>query len=205
VPAGRTSRSASGDVRIACQDGPVTTPAPDAGVRAARPADAAALGRVHARAWAAAYRDLLPAVADEAQLADAWTAAVVAPPSAHHRVLVATAGEHVVGFAALAPSPDADAAQGPGTDAELLVLLVDPDAVGHGHGSRLLNAGADVLADSGARRLRTWVPEPDVERQRFLAGAGFAADGATRVLDATGDGSTTLREIRMTVALPERP
>jgi len=160
---------------------------------------------VHARAWAAAYRDLLPAAADEGQLAQAWTAAVSAPPSPRHRVLVATAADQVVGFAALAPSPDADAApDAVGTDAELLVLLVDPDAVGRGHGSRLLNARADVLGNSGARRLRTWVPEPDVERQRFLAGAGFAADGATRVLDATGDGSTTLREIRMTAVLPER-
>jgi GNAT superfamily N-acetyltransferase len=184
----------------------VTTRAPDAGVRAARPSDAAALGHVHARAWAAAYRDLLPAVADEDQLTQAWTAAVSSPPSARHRVLVATAADQVVGFAAVAPSPDADAAPDQaGTDAELLVLLVDPDAVGRGHGSRLLNASADVLADSGARRLRSWVPEPDVERQRFLAGAGFAADGATRVLDATGDGSTTLGEIRMTAVLPERP
>ena len=187
----------------------MSTPTPDAGVRAARPTDAAALGRVHARAWAAAYRDLLPAVADEGQLARAWSAAVSAPPSPRHRVLVATAADQVVGFAALAPSPDADAAPEAGTqsgsDAELLVLLVDPDAVGRGHGSRLLNASADVLGDSGARRLRAWVPEPDVERQRFLAGAGFAADGATRVLDATGDGSTTLREIRMTTVLPERP
>jgi GNAT superfamily N-acetyltransferase len=183
-------------------------------VRAARPSDGAALGHVHARAWAAGYRDLLPAAADEPQLAQAWTAAVSAPPSARHRVLVATAGDRVVGFAALAPSQDADAdpdadpgtGQGrPGGDAELLVLLVDPDDLGHGHGSRLLNASADVLADSGTRRLRAWVPEPDVDRQRFLAGAGFAADGATRVLDATGDGSSTLREIRLTAVLPERP
>ena len=181
----------------------MTSPSPDAGVRAARPSDASALGRVQARAWAATYRDLLPAVPDESQLADAWTQAVTSPPSPRHRVLVATAGERVVGFAAVAPSRDADAAD-PGTDAELLVLLVDPDALGRGHGSRLLNASADVLADSGARRLRTWVPEPDADRQRFLAGAGFAPDGATRVLDATGDGTSTLREVRMSAVLPER-
>jgi GNAT superfamily N-acetyltransferase len=185
-----------------------SSPVPDAGVRAARPSDGAALGHVHARAWAVGYRDLLPAAADEAQLAQAWTAAVSAPPSPRHRVLVATAADRVVGFAALAPSADADADAAPdrpGGDAELLVLLVDPDDVGRGHGSRLLNASADLLADSGTRRLRAWVPEPDVDRQRFLAGAGFAADGATRVLDATGDGSSTVREIRLTAVLPERP
>ena len=184
----------------------MSSPAPDAGVRAARPSDARELGRVQARAWAAAYRDLLPAAPDEAQLAEAWAAAVSDPPSPRHRVLVATAGDRVVGFAALAPSGDADAGDptdvGP-TDVELLVLLVDPQDVGRGHGSRLLNASADVLAGSGARRLRAWVPEPDADRRRFLAGAGFAEDGATRVLDTSGDGSTVLREVRLTVVLPD--
>jgi GNAT superfamily N-acetyltransferase len=183
----------------------VTSPAPDAGVRAARPADAEALGHVQARAWAASYGDLLPAPPDERQLADAWTIAITDPPSPRHRVLVATAGTRVVGFAALAPSADADAATGTeASDAELLVLVVDPADLGHGHGSRLLNASADVLTESGARRLRAWVPEPDTDRLRFLTGAGFAADGAARVLDASGDGSSTVREIRLTAVLPAR-
>jgi GNAT superfamily N-acetyltransferase len=189
-------------VRRTCQDVPVTSPAPDAGVRAARPGDAGALGHVQARAWAASYGDLLPAAPDERQLAEAWTTAITDPPSARHRVLVATAGSRVVGFAALAPSADADAEVG--ADAELLVLVVDPADLGHGHGSRLLNASADVLAESGAARLRAWVPEPDADRLRFLAGAGFAADGAARVLDASGDGSSTVREIRLTAVLPAR-
>ena len=84
------------------------------------------------------------------------------------------------------------------------MLVVDPDDLGHGHGSRLLNASADVLAESGAGRLRAWVPEPDTDRLRFLTVAGFAPDGATRVLDASGDGSSTVREIRLTAVLPAR-
>lgn len=184
----------------------MSTPAPDAGVRAARPSDARAIGRVQARAWASTYRDLMPAAPDESALTDAWTAAITAPPSPDHRVLVATAADRVVGFAALAPSADADAgADRGGPDAELLVLLVDPDDLGHGHGSRLLNATADVLGGPGTRRLRAWVPEPDAERLRFLNAAGFAPDGASRVLDATGDGTSTLREIRVTTVLPARP
>jgi GNAT superfamily N-acetyltransferase len=174
-------------------------------VRAARPSDAGAPGRVQARAWAASYGDLLPAAPDEARLTEAWTTAITDPPSPRHRILVATAGDRVVGFAALAPSTDADAASaGDGPDAELLVLVVDPDDLGRGHGSRLLNASADVLADSGVARLRAWVPEPDTDRLRFLTSAGFATDGATRVLDASGDGSTTVREVRLTAVLPPR-
>ena len=90
------------------------------------------------------------------------------------------------------PATDADAT--PGQDAELLILLVDPASIGRGHGSRLLNASADTLRDNGFTVLRAWVPEPDTDRQRFLAGAGFTADGAARVLDASGDGTATVRE-----------
>jgi GNAT superfamily N-acetyltransferase len=181
----------------------MTTPTPDAGVRPARTQDADAIGRVHSQAWQAAYADLLPSRADAAlaptALAESWRAAVTDPPSADHRVLVATAGPKVVAFAAISPATDADAT--PGQDAELLVLLVEPASVGRGHGSRLLNASADTLRDNGFSVLRTWVPEPDTDRQRFLASAGFTADGATRVLDASGDGTSTVRELRWSAAI----
>jgi GNAT superfamily N-acetyltransferase len=189
-------------VDIACENASVTTPTPDAGVRPARPADADAIGRVHVAAWRAAYAELLPAAVetlDAAALADSWRAAVTDPPSADHRVLVATAGPDVVGFAALGPATDADAE--PGEDAELLVLLVDPAHGRAGHGSRLLNATADTVREGRFRRLRAWVPEADGDRQRFLGAAGFAADGAARVLDAAGDGTTLVREVRWTTSL----
>lgn len=181
----------------------MTPPAPDAGVRPARAGDSEALGSVHGRAWQASYSELLPDRAASAlapaSLTASWREAVTRPPSGAHRVLVATSGDVVVGFAALCPAGDAGSQAG--IDAELLVLLVDPGRRGEGHGSRLLNASADVLRDSGFRRVRAWVPEPDVERQRFLAEAGFVADGATRMLDAAGDGTTTVREVRMSASL----
>jgi GNAT superfamily N-acetyltransferase len=179
------------------------TTAPDAGVRAARAADAEALGAIHAKAWQASYADLLPDRADAAlapqSLAQSWRSAVTEPPSRAHRVLVATSGPDVVGFAALAPSADADS--DPSTQADLLVLVVDPDHVRQGHGSRLLNASADTLRDNGFTMLRTWIPEADADRRRFLQGAGFVLDGATRLLDAAGDGTTTVRELRLSAAL----
>jgi GNAT superfamily N-acetyltransferase len=179
----------------------VTAPAPDAGVRAARPADVDSLGQVHARAWQQAYSGLLPQGGDAAQpqaLAQAWDTAVQHPPTPQHRVLVATAGPDVVGFAAVAPGGDADAVEG--EDAELVVLLVDPDRQRLGHGSRLLNASADTLRDRGFQRLRAWVPETDDARSAFLTGAGFVADGAARVLDA-GEGAAPVRERRWSAAL----
>jgi GNAT superfamily N-acetyltransferase len=183
----------------------VSTPTPDAGVRPARPQDADAIGRVHAAAWRAAYRDLLPGAGeslDPQALAESWRQALEHAPSPDHRVLVATAGPDVVGFAALSPATDADAT--PGQDAELLVLLVEPPSGRRGHGSRLLNASADTVRDAGYAALRSWVPEADTARQAFLAGAGFAADGATRMLDASGDGTTTVRELRWSATLAPR-
>lgn len=185
----------------------MNTPTPDAGVRRARPQDADALGEIHARAWQCAYRDLLPARAEAATapvaLAAAWRTAVEQPPSAEHRVLVATAGADLVGFVALSPATDADAE--PGVHAEVLVLLIDPDHVGSGHGSRLLNAAADTSRERGYTVLRSWVPEPDHRRLEFLGAAGFAPDGASRVLDAAGDGTTVVREIRLVTLLPSAP
>ncbi len=181
----------------------MTSLTPDAGVRRALPDDADAIGRVHSDCWQASYAELLPDAAvpalRPAALAESWRTAISDPPSGQHRVLVATAGPDVVGFAALSPSGDADAE--PGRDAELLVLLVDPAQQHCGHGSRLLNAAADMLRDNGFAVVRSWVPEVDGDRQTFLSGAGFATDGASRVLDAAGDGATTVREVRLSAAL----
>jgi ribosomal protein S18 acetylase RimI-like enzyme len=109
-------------------------------------------------------------------------------------VLVATAAEQVVGFVAVAPAADPDTRPKP--DGEIVVLVVDPAAEGDGHGSRLLNAAADLLRQNGFVRVRVWVPSTDRARKRFLAGAGLRADGASRVLtngdDEVGDRPQTL-------------
>ena len=183
-------------------------PTPDAGVRTARPVDASAIGAVHAAAWVADYAALLPrraASVDAASLSSSWQQAIEAPPSRQHRVMVATAGPEVVGFVAFGPSSDADAAA-PGVDepdAEIVTLLVLPAARRTGHGSRLLNATVDTLRENGFGLVRTWVPEPDKERVDFLRAAGFAPDGAARVLDA-GDGASTVRELRLSARIDDQ-
>ena len=181
-------------------------PQPDAGVRAARAQDAEAIGAVHAASWLGDYQALLPqraASVDATALGAAWLAAVTDPPSAQHRVMVATAGATIVGFVAFGPSADGDAE--PGADAELVALLVEPARQRQGHGSRLLNASVNMLRENNFARVHSWVPEPDQPRVAFLEAAGFARDGAARVLDAAGDGTTTVREVRLSAGInPER-
>ncbi len=65
----------------------------------------------------------------------------------------------------------------------------------------MLNACADTARERGTAVLRAWVPEADTDRQGFLQQAGFAPDGATRVLDASGDGASTVREVRLSARL----
>ena len=181
-------------------------PQPDAGVRTARAEDAESVGAVHAASWLGDYAALLPqraASVDAAALGAAWLAAVTDPPSPQHRVMVATAGPTVVGFVAFGPSADGDTE--PGADAELVALLVEPTRQRRGHGSRLLSASVEMLRENNFSRVHSWVPEPDQPRLAFLEAAGFARDGAARVLDAAGDGTTTVREVRLSAGItPER-
>ncbi|RJK96485.1 GNAT family N-acetyltransferase [Vallicoccus soli] len=159
------------------------TAGPAGSVRPARPQEAAEVAVLQAGAWREAYGDLLPPAAlDPAALAPSWTAAVEHPPTPRHRVLVALDAPGVVGFAAAAPAEDADL--DPGAAAELLALAVAPEHRRAGHGSRLLQAAADLARDDGTQALVCWVGEHEALLAAFLAGAGWAQDGARRSLDA---------------------
>jgi GNAT superfamily N-acetyltransferase len=176
---------------------PFAGSAADASVRAARPGDVPAIAAVQSRAWRAAYADLLdPETLDGLTpevLAGPWREAIANPPSPRHAVLVALANDLVVGFAAAAPSEDADAGA---DDGELVVLAVDPAHQHAGHGSRLLAAATDHLRDSGLRSVATWTPAGDEPRRAFLAAAGLREDGATRVYE-----DRDLTEVRYSAAL----
>jgi GNAT superfamily N-acetyltransferase len=164
------------------------------------------MARIQAVTWRTAYREVLPPAVlddwDEAAAGEVWRAAVVAPPTAAHGVLVAVDGDTVVGFAAYGP-PEVAPGERPDDDGpttEVAALLVEPRWGRRGHGSRLLAAVADLAAATGAARLRSWVPEQDEVTARFLESAGWAREGWVRTLD-TGD--APLREVRWHTTLDE--
>lgn len=178
----------------------------DVSVRPASPDDAAELGRIQVETWQVAYPDVVPAAVlgelSTEVAAATWAAAVEAPPSHRHHVLVALEQQWPVGFAALAPAEDLEAADAePETTGQLAVLLVEPRWGRRGHGSRLLAAVTDTARADGMTRLVAWIPEGDDVTRQFLISAGWAPDGLVRALD-TGDGE--LREIRLHTVLPER-
>ena len=163
-------------------------------VRDARVSDVADLARIQVERWRVGYAGLVPAeVLGELTSGEAagrwrgqWAESIEAPPSSRHHVMVAVGtsaggGRGVAGFAAFGPASDPD--RWPGTDGELYELAVDPERAGRGHGSRLLNAAVATMAEDEFGTVYAWVLEGDGGARGFLESAGWAADGARKVLD----------------------
>jgi len=174
-------------------------------VRTARHTDAPAVGLVQNAVFRATYAEVLPdeAIAQFAPgaFAAAWRDALAGPPSPLHRVLVACAGEQVVGFAALGPTSDTDPTL-PEHTGEIYVMGIHPDARRSGHGSRLLNASADTLRAGNHHALVAWTLADDAGTRDFCATGGLEPDGAwrDRVVDAEG---RVAREVRLLAHLGE--
>jgi GNAT superfamily N-acetyltransferase len=175
----------------------------DVSVRPAAAGDAAEIGRIQVDTWRAAYREVLPpAVLDALSIeaaSEQWGAAIDAPPSPRHHVLVALEQQWRVGFVALGPADDLEPDDpDPAATAAVAALLVEPRWGRRGHGSRLLAAAIDHARADGMTRAIAWIPEADTVSRDFLLSAGWAPDGLVRALD-TGAGE--LREIRLHTVL----
>lgn len=117
-------------------------------------------------------------------LAVRWARTLNAPAPAGHWTLVAVHGSWIAGFALVVPAcaldvKDVHIDEG----SEIAELLIDPNFVRAGHGSRLLQAIADLAA---VPSLRTWVGAEDEARVRFLQSSGFAPSGLRRSLERPG-------------------
>src|SRR4051794_35112849 len=93
----------------------MNSPTSDAGVRTARPNDVPAVAHVQAAVWRDAYGPLVDAEVRDAftpaAFEPAWRESLRNPPTPLHRLLVATEGDTVVGFAAIGPAAEAETPQ----------------------------------------------------------------------------------------------
>ncbi len=176
----------------------------DVSVRPARTADVGEIARIQLATWRAAYSTVVPArVLDGLsveEIAAPWAAAVSSPPSPQHHVLVALDNDQPVGFAAVGPADD-DGLD-PATTGLVTTLLVEPRWGRRGHGSRLLAATVDLLRIDGAGTAVTWIFGRDPASMKFYTSAGWAADGAARLLDMDGQ---MVSEVRLHASLEEEP
>jgi GNAT superfamily N-acetyltransferase len=182
-------------------------PTPDS-VRLALAAEAPAIARIQRRGWQQRLAPEAAAVLGDVALdamVEAWHRAIIRPPAARFRVLVAvSSGDGVVGFAATVPSADADAAA---DDGEIEEFVIDPPAQRRGHGSRLLHACVDTLSADGFGRARWWLGATDDVLRAFATDAGWAADGASREIGVDDDEQpqVRLKQVRLHTDIVAHP
>ncbi len=164
-------------------------------IRDAVPDDAEALGRVHVRAWQAAYRGVFTDAyldgLDPKERAKAWRERLEGPRGAGKRTLVVCSDE-LVGFASVGPDRD-----GAGVG-ELYAINLDPDSWGKGAGRSLLRAATEALAVLGHTEAVLWVVRTNARARRFYEGAGWRPDGAEEVREVFGQRAD---EVRYRIAL----
>jgi GNAT superfamily N-acetyltransferase len=152
-------------------------------VRQARTADAPAMGRLHVRAWQAAYRGQMPDGDLDSLRADERAAGwerYLGRERPRGAILVAEQAGEVVGFANLGPAEDPEGA------GELYALNVDPAHWGTGAGRALLEAAQAELARLGFAETVLWVLPANARARRFYEIAGWAGDGTERTVDVLG-------------------
>jgi GNAT superfamily N-acetyltransferase len=171
-------------------------------VRLALPAEAASIAALQRRGWTQTLPEAVAAVVlasvDLATMTGSWEQAILRPPLAQFRVLVAVEESRVVGFAAIGPSDDPDAEAG--EDGLVAEFIVDPQAQRRGHGSRLLNACVDTMKADAFVRATWWAHATDDVLRGFLTGAGWATDGAHTEV-AVNEGGPGLKLVRLHTAI----
>ena len=174
-------------------------PIPDS-VRLAMPVEAVDIARLQRKSWSrqpgmAAALAAIPAD----QAVRTWHEAIVKPPLAHCRVLVALSRGQVAGFVVTGPSNDPDADVADGMIAE---FVTDADELGD-HASRLVNAAVDTLRADGYETATWWIGSDDDALRGFLVECGWAADGAHRSL-GTEDGAAAVKQIRLMTRISDQ-
>lgn len=158
------------------------------------------MGIVQEAVWRQTYAPRVPddiaAQFRAADFANVWRRSLSDPPPGIWTLLVACAGAQVVGYAAIGPSQDLD---GEPTTGSLMEIGVHPDGRRTGHGSRLLNAAADILREAGATEMTAWLPADEEQTRAFFDQAGLTPDGAFRDREIVDD--VTIREIRVVAGL----
>jgi ribosomal protein S18 acetylase RimI-like enzyme len=176
-------------------------------VRAARPDDAPAIGRVHVRSWRAGYRGHLPDhvldALDPVQRGERWRD-IIAGQAPDQLTLVAEGPDPgtVIGFASVGDERTDSGQEPPG---EVYAIYVDPAYWGTGAGRALMDTGVGHLTAAGPRPVRLWTLAADIRAHRFYRRYGFVADGATGT-HPVGEGvsAPTIR-YRLTPPSPTTP
>jgi len=122
------------------------------------------VARIHARAWQAGYRGLLPDANLDALRAEDRAARYTFDRLGGPRTTVAVRDGAIVGFATI-------------SGAELSALHVDPDAWRSGVGRALIARARADLAATGVTEAHLWLLAGNTRAARFYEQDGWTTDG----------------------------
>ncbi len=149
-------------------------------IRLAKPADAAAIARIHVESWQAAYRGLMPDALldglDIRQKTERWNEIFAKGES---ETFVAERTGAITGFCTLMPSRDADA--GTKSVGEIAAIYVSPRYWRQGAGRRLCEHALAEARNDGYAAVTLWVLTTNTPAREFYEALGFRTDGATRI------------------------
>jgi RimJ/RimL family protein N-acetyltransferase len=160
-------------------------------LRRAAGADARAVAAMHIQARQVAYRGIIPDAdldgADVATRAARYDFDAAAPGAPE--TWIAVDGDDILGFVTASPSRDEDL---PGFG-EVRGLYVAPDRWRSGIGSALLAQAELLLGNAGFNEVHLWVLEDNARARRFYERAGWAPDGALKVIEIGGSPLAVVR------------
>jgi GNAT superfamily N-acetyltransferase len=166
-------------------------------IRRAEIGDALAIATVHIRSWQVAFPGRVPQDHwDNLRPEDRrerWEDIIGAADWPRKGVLVAE-DHDVLGFAALCPNRDGDAA--PAAVGEIAALYLSPDVWRRGIGGRLMAESLAVFREAGFSHATLWVLDTNERARRFYEACGWRADGTVKLDDSLGASLTELRYAR---------
>ncbi|CAM4326770.1 ribosomal-protein-alanine acetyltransferase [Mycobacterium basiliense] len=166
-------------------------------VRAAVPADAIAVARVHVRSWQSAYRGLLPQDYLDSLEPRVWARRYTFGRMGLHlpSTLVAVDGSTICGLATTGLCRDQDLTN----FGELIALYVDPTYLGTGVGRLLITAARERLRRVGVTSAALWVLKGNAGARKFYEHDGWRCDGTHRTEFIGGAPTTQVRYRRTPV------
>ncbi|MBR7961025.1 GNAT family N-acetyltransferase [Burkholderia sp. AU19243] len=165
-------------------------------LRAATPADAAAIAAIHVASWRATYAGIMPAsflaALSVEQRTGFWYRALTAGDA---NVTIACGADGVTGWVAYGPTRDTDKDCSWG---EIGAIYLHPAHCGKGIGAVLVDHACRSLRDAGHAWVSLWAIVRNRRARAFYEREGFVAESDIKTFDIEG---TPIDEVRYWRAL----
>lgn len=149
-------------------------------IRTATPEDAQGIAEAHVKTWQCAYKGQIPdsfldslSVESRAQV---WKEILTTSQKGTFAYVAEFEGK-IIGWCTTGTNRDEDAAEGAG---ELYGIYVDPEYIGKGVGSQLMERATRALKAEGYKKATLWVLDSNVKTRAFYEKNGWVVEGGVK-------------------------